>query len=494
LERGREKSKRNIRLVKKVVIVGAGVGGLATACRLAKDGYSVEVYEKLSCCGGRNNIIDDRGYKFDTGPSFVLMPDFFAEVFSYCGRRLKDYLDLRIIDPSYKIFYADEETLSVYRNSQQTKVELERIENGSSAQFDEFLRETARIYDIVRPLLYKCVTYKSLVNPHYWSLIGRIRAFQSYWQLARKYFKSDKLCYAFTFEAMFMGVSPYQAPAFYSVISYADHAQKIAHPMGGMYQIPLALEKLAKELGAKIYYDSEIEGIKREKGQILLRHGSNEIKADYAVVNADYPYAQQQLLKRRVPYFKYSCSTYLIYLGINKKLKNLVHHNLFFAKDLKKNLDEIFKTKRNPADPSFYVHLPTITDLSLAPEGKDILYLLVPVPNLQNTRDVLVNHESRLRKLIFDKINKVCECDLEEMIEVEHRFYPEDFIGRYNIKFGATFGLAHNLTQSAFFRPANFDSRIKNLYYVGASTQPGGGLPVVIASSKIVADLIKQTK
>ncbi|MDD5120567.1 MAG: phytoene desaturase family protein [Candidatus Omnitrophica bacterium] len=477
-------------LKKKIVIIGAGVGGLTSACRLAKDGYNVEVYEKLSRCGGRCNIIEDRGYKFDTGPSFVLMPDFFEEVFSYCGKRIEDYLDLRAIDPSYKIFYSDGETLCVYRDSQRTKEELKRIDKGASEQFDKFIQETARIYNIIRPLLYKCVTYKSLTNPYYWRLVTKIRAFESYWQLARKYFKSDKLCYAFTFEAMFMGVSPYQAPAFYSIISYTDHVQKIFHPMGGMYQIPLALEKLAGQLGAKIYYDSEIENIGRKDGQISLLKGKNQIQASSAIVNADYAYAQTELLKRKIPDFKYSCSTYLIYLGINKKLNNLAHHNLFFAKDLKKNLDELFKSKLNPEDPSFYVHVPTITDPSLAPAGKDILYLLIPVPNLENTRQALKDHELRLRRIIFDKINKVCACNLEELIEVEHRFYPEDFIGRYNIKFGATFGLAHNLTQSAFFRPANFDPVMKNLYYVGASTQPGGGLPVVIAGSRIVADLI----
>ncbi|MFA6357980.1 MAG: phytoene desaturase family protein [Candidatus Omnitrophota bacterium] len=481
-------------MAKKVVIVGAGVGGLATACRLSQDGCEVEIYEKLGYCGGRNNIIQDRGFKFDTGPSFVLMPDFFAEVFAYCNREIKDYLDLRVIDPSYKIFYADGETLSVYQDSRRTKQELERIEKGAARQFDKFIQETTRLYDIVKPLLYKCVTYKSLANPYYWSLIGKIRAFQSYWQLARKYFKSDKLCYAFTFEAMFMGVSPYQAPAFYSIISYADHVQKISHPMGGMYQIPLALEKLAKQLGVKINYNSEINNIKQGQGKILLQGNQKHAEADYAVINADYPYAQTDLLKRKIPHFKYSCSTYLIYLGINKKLKNLAHHNLFFARDLNRNLDEIFKAKINPEDPSFYVHLPTVTDQSLAPEGKDIVYLLIPIPNLENNQDVLKNHELRLRKLIFDKIDKVCGCNLEELIEVEHHFYPEDFVSRYNIKFGATFGLAHNLTQSAFFRPANFDAKIKNLYYVGASTQPGGGLPVVLASSRIVADLIKQNK
>ena len=482
------------RLSKKITIVGAGVGGLATAARLAHDGYDVEVFEKLTKCGGRNHILEDKGFKFDMGPSFVLMPDFFEEVFSYCGESLKDYLDLRIIDPSYKIFYSDGETLTVYKDSRRTKEELERIERGAAKQFDKFIQETARIYDIVKPLLYKCVTYKALNNPYYWSLVGKIRAFQSYWNLARKYFKSDKLCYAFTFEAMFMGVSPYQAPAFYSVITYTDHVQKIAHPMGGMYQIPIALEKLARKFGAKINYDCPIEDITQSDGKISLKQGVREIKTDCVVVNADYAYAQTDLLKRKIPEFKYSCSTLLIYLGIKKKLSNLTHHNLFFSKDLNKNLDQIFKDKTIPDEPSFYVHVPTVTDASLAPVGKDILYLLIPVPNLRNNKDELLKHKNRLRRIIFDKINSVCGCNLNDLIEVEHYFYPQDFIDRYNIKYGATFGLAHNLTQSAFFRPANFDLKIKNLYFVGASTQPGGGLPVVIASSRIVADLIKQQR
>lgn len=479
-------------MAKKIAIVGAGAGGLAAASRLAKDGHDVEIYEKLACCGGRNNIIEAGGFKFDTGPSFVLMPEFFSEVFSYCGQEIKNYLNLRIIDPSYKIFYADGQAITVYKDSQRTKEELEKIEVGASGKFDKFIHETARIYGIVKPMLYKCVSFKSLANPYYWSLIGKIRAFESYWQLARKYFKSDKLCYAFTFEAMFMGVSPYQAPAFYSVITYADHIQKIAHPMGGMYQIPLALERLAKKFGVKIYYNSPIDNIEEKDGQITLNQGARQIKTDYAVVNADYPYAQTDLLKRKIPNFKYSCSTFLIYLGLNKKLNNLVHHNLFFAKDLNKNLEQIFKDKINPPDPSFYAHVPTVTDPSLAPGGKDILYLLIPVPNLEDNKENFEMHKLRLRKIVFDKINKVCGCDLDKLVEIEHHFYPQDFTGRYNIKFGATFGLAHNLTQSAFFRPVNFDSKIKNLYYVGASTQPGGGLPIVIASSRIAADLINR--
>ncbi len=196
------------------------------------------------------------------------------------------------------------------------------------------------------------------------------------------------------------------------------------------------------------------------------------------------------LLGRRIPNYKYSCSVYLIYLGLKQKVSGFAHHNLFFSRDLKKNLNQIFKQKVMPDDPSFYVHVPTVTDTSLAPAGREIFYIFVPVANLEKNKEDISRHEERLRRIVFDKISEKLGSRIEDLIEAEHRFYPKDFISRYNIKYGATFGLAHNLMQSAFFRPANFDRKIKNLYFVGASAQPGGGLPVVIAGSRIVADLV----
>ncbi|MFA4984940.1 MAG: FAD-dependent oxidoreductase, partial [Candidatus Omnitrophota bacterium] len=239
---------------RRIAVVGAGVGGLATAARLARRGFSVDVFEKLPTPGGRNNILEDRGFKFDMGPSFVLMPDLFEEVFTDCGGDIKDYLDLKALDPSYKIFYPDGDAITVYRDSVMTRRELEKIEKGAAAGFDKFIAETGKIYRKVRPLLYRCFTPAALLNPYYWSLVKDLRAFESYWQLARRFFRSEKLCYAFTFEAMFIGVSPFSAPAFYSIITYTDHVQKIYHPMGGMYRIPLALEGLAAKSGARFHY------------------------------------------------------------------------------------------------------------------------------------------------------------------------------------------------------------------------------------------------
>jgi phytoene desaturase len=480
-------------VAQKIAVVGAGVGGLSCAARLAKKGHAVQVFEKLPVCGGRNNLLEDKGFKFDMGPSFVLMPDFFEEVFSYCGENIRDYLDLRALDTSYKIFYPDGVQFTVFRDSERTKEEAERLETGGARAFDAFVRETERLYREVRPLLYRCFTARDLWNPRYWGLIGKIRALESYWSLAGRFFKSDKLRYAFTFEAMFMGVSPFQAPAFYSVISYADHVQKIAHPMGGMYRIPLALEKMARKFGAQFEYGAEISRIRREAGGIVLeKKKGGEFKADTAVVNADYAFAQTDLLQRKISDYRYSCSVYLMYLGLKKKVSGLEHHNLFFSSDLEKNLRQIFEEQVMPEDPSFYIHVPTVTDTSLAPEGKEIMYVLVPIPNLCSGRNDIREHQERIRRRVFDKVRKASGTHTEGLIEVERTFFPEDFIRRYNIQYGATFGLAHNLMQSAFFRPANFDPRIKGFYYVGASTQPGGGLPVVMAGSRIVADLISK--
>ncbi len=486
-------------MAKSIGIVGAGIGGLASAARLAYRGHKVEVFEKLDGCGGRCNIIEDKGFKFDTGPSFVLMPDFFEELFSYCGCDINDHLRLVPLETSYKIFYADGQALTIFQDSRRTREELEKIEKGAASAFDRFMERSGRIYDTVKPMLYRCFTPSTLLNPVYWLLLNRLSAMESYWNFVRRIFKNDKLSNAFTFESMFIGVSPFDAPALYSIITYLDHAKKIHHPMGGMYQIPLALEKLCRKMGVKFHYRTPIDSIRQNRTMLRLCFGKEEFEAAKTVVNADYAYAQSALLGRRIPRYDYSCSAYLIYLGLKKKVKGLEHHNIFFSADLAKNLRDIFRNKTALDDPSFYVHVPTHTDASLAPEGKDILYILVPVSNLDRQQAELYDYEQAIRGRIFERIKQVCGLNLEDLIEVEHRFYPHDFVKRYNLKFGAAFGLSHTLMQSAFFRPPNIDLpdfglQIPNLYYVGASTQPGGGLPVVIAGSRIVANFISRDK
>ena len=273
--------------MKKIGIIGAGIGGLATAARLSCKGYDVSVFEKLPECGGRCHMLEDSGFKIDMGPSFVLMPDLFREVFNYCGKDISQYLDLIPLDPSYKVFYPDGDCVTVFYDSQKTKQEIEKIEPGSSDNFDRFIDDLGKLYKAIEPLLYKCFQSKDILNPSYWPLLTKLKAFDTYWGLASKYFKSDKLRYLFTFEAMFMGVSPYRAPAFYSIISYADHAQKIFHPRGGMYEIAKSLEKIAKEFGYKWPLYAPVEHVhffsSRSLQRLVAENGFEVIRREWRV-------------------------------------------------------------------------------------------------------------------------------------------------------------------------------------------------------------------
>ncbi|HQP10979.1 MAG TPA: phytoene desaturase family protein [Candidatus Omnitrophota bacterium] len=475
----------------KIAVVGAGVGGLATAARLASRGFAVDVFEKLPRCGGRANVIVEQGFTIDTGPSFILMPDFFEEVFRDCGADIKDYLTLQPLETSYRIIYGDDADLVMYSDPQRKKEALARLEPGADQAYARYLQELAGMYGQVRPLLYQCFTLKDAFNPKYWSLLFRLKAFQTYWQIAAKYFQSDKIRYALTFQAMFIGVSPFSAPAFYSIITYAEHAQKVFHPMGGMYQVPKALEKLGARLNVNYHYNTEVTKVEDRGAQVRLIAGGREYVYDRVVINADYPYAKETLLGQAPATYNYSCSVYLMYLALNTKVKGLEHHCLFLSPDVRANLDDIFRGHRVPDEPSFYTYVPTVTDPSLAPAGKDIVYILVPVPNFTRGAYAIKEQEEKIREYVFARIKKQTGEDLRRLVLFERKFLPED-LGRYNLKFASAFGLAHSLFQSAFFRPPNFDGRSKNIYYVGASTQPGGGLPPVLAGSKIVADQISR--
>ncbi|MCM8812867.1 MAG: phytoene desaturase family protein [Candidatus Omnitrophica bacterium] len=479
------------RAVKRVAVVGSGVGGLACAARLAHRGYAVDVYEKLSRCGGRAHVIEDQGYCFDTGPSFVLMPDFYAEVYRDCGQEMAQRLPLLRLDTHYAVFYPDGRQVRVFHDEERTAEELERREPGAARRYRDFLRDTGAMYQAVKPLMYRQFTPAALADVRNLRLLPALQVGATCWQLAGRYFRSEALRCLMTFESMFIGVSPFSAPAFYSVICYADHAQKLFHPRGGMYRIPASLEAIGREKGCRYHYDCEISGIRRESnGGFLLKQATNEYTADAVVVNADLPYARQHLLQRRIAPYRYSCSVMLFYWGVRRPLAGLEHHNIFFAADVCANMRRIFEDSRWPEDPSFYVHVPTKTDPSLAPPGKEIVYVLVPVPNLRQAGADPHAAVEKVRQLVLEKLRQVCGVEVEQSIDVEHRFYPRDFITRYNALYAATFGLSHSLFQSAFFRPANTDPKLDGLYYVGCSTQPGTGIPPVLAGSKIAADLI----
>ena len=483
----------------KIVIIGAGIGGLAAAARLAHQGFDVEVLEKGSGPGGRCGRLQVDGFTFDTGPTLLLMPAVLEETFASVGKKLSDYLTLERCDPNYRMHFRDGSDLTFSTELSQMGRELERIEPGSFGRFLEFL---ALGEDQYRTSLDHFVgrnfeSRMEMFTPANLKHALRIKAHKTMYAQMSRFFKDDRLRAALTFQTMYLGISPYESPAVYGLLPYAELAVGIWFPRGGMLAVPRALERVATELGATFRYREEVDQVVLEGGKatgVRLRGGA-VVKADLVLCNADLPWAYKNLIDpaaselKNVEKLKYTSSAFMMYLGVNKPYPQLLHHNIVFGGDYPGSFRDIFKHKRVPADPSFYVNAPAHTDPSLAPPGKDCLYVLVPVPDRTAGLDWKVEGPA-LREKILDRLGELGCPNLRADLEVERSFTPDDYALELNLERGAAFGLSHNFFQVGPFRPKNQDPNISNLFFVGASTQPGTGLPMVMLSAKLVAERI----
>lgn len=486
------------------LIIGAGLGGLATAIRLGRRGFQVTVLEKTARPGGRANQIQDQGYSFDTGPTLLLMPDVLEELFRDAGRDIHDYLDLRRMAPNYRIQFGDGSTVEFSGDPAAMKAELDRIEPGAGRRYETFLREARYNYQVARERFVErnFTGLFQFVTPTNLYYLLRTRALRKLYDRASRVFQDDRLRIAFTFQTMYLGISPYDSPAIYSLLAGTEIVDGIWYPMGGMYEIPKAMARLAAELGATIECHAEVAEVLTERGRatgVRLTDGRS-VRADLVIANADLPYVYEQLVPR--PYqgayahgkanrLQYGCSAYLLYLGTDRRYENLRHHNVYLARDTARNFAQIFQDRALPDAPSLYVNRPTVTDPSVAPPGGDNLYVLVPVPHLTPAID-WQRDEPAFRQLVYDKLEQVGIADLRQHVRVEHVFTPADFHARYYLERGAAFGLSHHFWQVGYLRPNNKASRLPNLYFVGASTVPGGGVPMVILSSRLVTERIRQ--
>lgn len=486
---------------RKAIIIGAGPGGLSTAMILAKRGFEVEVYEKRDTVGGRTSrqVID--GYTFELGPTFVMLPEAFEEVFELAGKKMSDYLDLKMLPILYRLRFTDGLDFFVHFDKQKLKQEIESKFPQESTGYEKWFLAQERKFDRMYPCLK--IPYSkpwSYLNPKLLRAFPSMDIFSSLYQVLSKYFKSDKLRVAMTFQAKYLGMSPWDCPGPFSILSFIEHSRGIYHPMGGVYQLTEAMAKVARENGAKINLGSPIEKIiftgKRATG-VKLATGE-ELSADVVVMNADFAQGMKELVaeeKRptwsdsKLDARSYSCSTFMLYLGLKKKY-DFEHHNIFFARDYQKNIEEIFVSQKLPEDPSFYIQNVSVTDPSLAPPGKSAIYVLVPVPNNSSGLD-WEQEKTRYRNLIIEKIKSQTEMsDLEEQIEVERVITPGDWEKRYGVFNGAVFNLAHTLSQMLYLRPHNEFEDTDGLYLVGGGTHPGSGLPTIVESGRIAADLI----
>ncbi len=488
---------------KKVVVVGAGPGGLVASILLASNGYDVHVFEQNDYVGGRNSSLMLGDYRFDLGPTFFMMPDILSGIFRQTGRTLTDYVTLTEIDPLYRLsFNGGTYEFLPSRNRRKMQAAMEELAPGSFRGYLKYMEKESIKYERLAACFR--MPYGRLIDylkKEMLTAVPYLDAHKSVYDVLGRYFKNPYLKLSFTSQAKYIGMSPWQAPGTFSIIPYAEHAGGIYHVEGGLNRLSEAMARVVQEEGGKIHLGTKVERVVVEKKtakHVVLENGE-WVSADYVIINADFAHAMTHLVdkKKRRKYSdrklekkKYSCSTFMLYLGVNKVYHELPHHNIVFADDYKSNVDDITKRKVLSTDFSFYFQNASVTDNTLAPEGKSTIYVLVPVPNNKSDIDWPVQKERFRSKVIFELENRGGLTDLSRYIEEEKIITPADWENDYAIYKGATFNLCHNVGQMLYMRPHNEFEEFKNCYLVGGGTHPGSGLPAICQSGKISAELI----
>lgn len=487
---------------KSVSVIGAGVAGLASAIRLQNADYQVTIYEKEQMAGGKMHQLKKDGFTFDIGPSIVMMPEIYREVFELAGKNPDDYIPMERLDPMYSAYF-DDEKIDVSSDLVKLVEHLEGIGEEDVIGFLAYLKDiyerftVAKEYFIQRPFRNASDFY----NPFMIKQALKLKTFDSANHSIGKFVKDKRLQQILSFQTLYIGISPLNGPSLYTIIPMIEYLYGIWFIKGGMYTMASSMEKLFLELGGEIHYNTEIDEIVIEdKKATGIKLNGEKIVSDYVMCNADFPYAMKNLVKdtkakgkytdKKIDSMKYSCSCLVMYLGMNKKYDQVDNvHNFIFSQDLDRNLEEIFDGKLLEKA-SFYVYIASKMDETLAPEGKDGLYILIPVSDL-STAQYEWNEETigHYRSQILNKLKTIEGFEtIEEDIISESYTTPNDFESRFNAYSGATFGLRPTLTQSNHFRPQAKAKKVDNLYFTGSSTHPGAGVPIVLTSAKIATE------
>lgn len=486
---------------RRVAVIGAGPGGLACALLLAGKGVDVTVYEKQTQVGGRTSAVKLGDYTFDRGPTFLNMPHILENVFHEAGLRLEDYLDLKALDPMYTLYFkggTEEFTMTTDRD--RMKEAIERQFPGNGEGYDRFMAEQALKLGKLMPILQtRHDRLTDYLSPRVLTALPRLSLGRSLYDVLSDYFTSEELKYSFTFQAKYLGMSAWECPGGFSILSYMEHAYGVHHPIGGMHQVPLAMQCAIEELGGTVQLGAGVEQLilngKAVEG-VILESGQHEL-FDEVIIGADFAHAMNHLVpegvlkkwsRPKIDRKKFSCSTFMLYLGVNRTF-DAPHHTIYFAEDYEKNVREMTQTLELSDDFSFYVQNPSVIDSTLAPEGKSAMYVLVPVPNNYSELDWSIEGP-KLRRRVLDALETRSPYQgIEAAIEVEEMFTPDDWEAM-GIHQGATFNLGHQLTQMMYFRPHNQFEELDHLYLVGGGTHPGSGLPTIFESARITAELV----
>ena len=491
---------------KKVVIIGAGLGGLSAGALLAKRGYQVSILEKNEKVGGRANIFTAEGFTFDMGPSWYLMPDIFEHFYKLMDEDINEHLNLVKLSPSYRVFFPgdkDYPVLDIHSDLEKDLPTLEKLEPGVTPKIKKYLQLSGEQYEIAkRGFMYR--NYNSVLDFLSWDIMKegrRMNPLQTMEKYLNKWFKDDRLKKILEYTLVFLGSAPSKTPALYNIMNFIDFDMGVYYPKGGIYEIVESLSSIATKNGAQIRTNAAVNkivvenktatGVELESGEI--------IDADYVISNADLWFTETQLLEKQHQTYPEKFwektvmgpSAFIMYLGLNAEIPSLTHHNLRFGKDWKKNFSEIFDQPQLPSDPSYYVCKPTHTDTNVAPEGQDILFTLVPIPaGLKLSDEEMSSYRDKLIEMMKSDLNLP---NLEDMIVYERSYWADDFKRDYNAYKGTALGMAHTLKQT-LLRPGNKSKKVKNLLYTGAGTNPGIGMPICLISGELAYKRIENIK
>lgn len=482
---------------KKIAVIGSGFSSLSAACYLAQVGNEVTIYEKNDSIGGRARRLEHEGFTFDIGPSWYWMPDIFERFFADFRKQPSDYYHLDRLDPAYSVFF-ENDRIQIGKDLEAIKETFESIEPGSATHLQDFMDRAADYYEVaIKKLVYRPgESPLELVTP---DTIKRLNAFVgSVGKDVRKKFKDPRLRSIMEFPVLFLGATPSDTPSFYSFMNHADFGLGTWHPKGGMYEVILAMGKLARKLGVVIHTGKPITKILTDRHKVATGIESNGERHlyDCIVSGADYHHTETLLPASLRQYSEsywesrtFAPSSLIFYVGFDKKLQNIDHHNLFFDTDFTQHAKEIYKSPQWPSEPLFYANFTSVTDPDTAPAGKENGFFLIPLaPGLMDTPELREEYFKRILKRFED----ITDQNVRDHVIFKRSFCVNDFVKEYNSYKGNAYGMANTLLQTAFLRPNLKSKKVKRLYFTGQLTVPGPGVPPSLISGKLAADLVKK--
>ncbi len=481
--------------MKKVIIIGAGFSSLSAASYLAKEGHQVTIFEKNNSPGGRARQFKKEGFTFDIGPSWYWMPDVFDSYFGDFGKKVKDYYQLEKLDPGYEVYFDELSSIKIGDSLEKIYQAFEEEEAGSSVPLKRFIKKAEDNYNIaIKDLVYRPgESPLELVTPETIKKLGYFLS--TIKREVIKEFKNPRLAQILQFPVLFLGAKPSQTPAFYNFMNFADFGLGTWHPDKGMFSVVEGMVKLAKELGVRFQLNETVEKINVSDGTAtgIVSNGTTH-NADIVIAGADYHHAESLLDPSYRMYSEkywdkktFAPSSLLFFVGLDKKIKNVSHHTLFFDVDFDAHASDIYDQARWPKEPLFYANFPSITDASMAPEGKEALFLLVPIaPGLEDSEAM----RKKYFDLILGRLEHLTKQEVKKHILFHESFCVNDFVSEYNSYKGNAYGMANTLLQTAFLRPKLRSKKVKGLFFTGQLTVPGPGVPPSLISGKIVANMV----